>query len=67
MKTMTRLKYADAAVVLRGFYKGCAVRIVRSRLFGLWYYVTITSPYFVHNTRIFGWNLKLISKASKKE
>ena len=64
MTKKTKL-YADTCTVKWGFYKGCTVRVLRRRLFGLFYYVAILSPYFAGHARIFGWNLKPLNKASK--
>lgn len=62
---MKKIEYGDVCKVTKGFYRGCLFRVLKKRLFGLWYRGTIINPYFADATRIWGFVLKLHRKANK--
>jgi hypothetical protein len=59
-------EYGDICLVKNGFYKNCQVRVLRRRLFGLFYKVSIVYPYLDKDTtRIFRFQLGFLRKANK--
>jgi hypothetical protein len=66
-KPTNKLQYGDVCKVKSGFYKDCLVRVLRCRLFGLIYKITIVHPYFgAEPARILGFRLDIHKKANKE-